>query len=111
MFGEYRLDRYDLANELIELCDIWSDFRNFFCPCKMLISKKKRSDGKGFRCIYDKPRTPFECVLEEGVLDERKRTELIARRNSLNGIELHHKVVKKLKLFLTEWTKGLPSSR
>ena len=97
LFGEYRLDRYDLANELIELCDIWSDFRNFFCPCKMLISKKKRSDGKGFRCIYDKPRTPFERVLEEGVLDERKRTELIARRNSLNGIELHHKVVKKLK--------------
>ena len=27
-----------------------SDYRNIFCPCKMLVSKVKREGGKGFAC-------------------------------------------------------------
>lgn len=41
LFGEIRLDNYALLEELIVLCDEWSNFRNFFCPCKMLISKEE----------------------------------------------------------------------
>ena len=41
LFGEIRLDCPSLQDELVRLCDDWSDFRNFFCPCKMLVSKEK----------------------------------------------------------------------
>ncbi len=34
LFGERRLDCRDLESDLIRLCDMWSDYRNFFCPSK-----------------------------------------------------------------------------
>ena len=52
LFGEVRFDCPSLQDELVRLCDDWSDFRNFFCPCKMLVSKEKRPDSKGYRCRY-----------------------------------------------------------
>ena len=68
LFGEIRLDCPALRRELEKLCDDWSDFRNFFCPCKMLVAKEKRPDGKGYRCRYDAPKTPFQRLLDEGIL-------------------------------------------
>jgi hypothetical protein len=97
LFGEMRLDRPDLREELEKLCDDWSDFRNFFCPCKMLLAKEKRADGKGFRCRYDAPKTPFQRLLDESILTPDQETALREYRNRLSGMELYRRVRKRLK--------------
>ena len=96
LFGEIRLDCPDLEADLTELCSMWSDFNNFFRPCKMLISKVKRADGKGFRRVFDQPRTPFERTLESGVLTEEQKRKLMARKAKLNGVTLLKKIKTKL---------------
>lgn len=45
LFGEVRLDCPALQDGLARPCDDWSDFRNFFRPCKMLVEKRKRDGG------------------------------------------------------------------
>ena len=97
LFGEVWLDCPSLQDELVKLCDDWSDFRNFFCPCKMLVAKEKRPDGKGFRCRHDSPKTPFQRLLDEGVLSPGRRSRLEAYRAGLSGMELHRRVRKRLK--------------
>lgn len=97
LFGEIRLDCRELEKHLVEICEWWSDFKNFFCPCKMLTSKEKRKDGKGYRCRYDKPKTPYQRVLDANILTQSQREALARRRNAMNGIELYHKIVRKLK--------------
>lgn len=96
LFGEMRLDRPDLRKELEKLCDDWSDFRNFFCPCKMLVAKEKRADGKGYRCRYDTPKTPFQRLLDEGSLTPEQETALREYRDRLSGMELYRRVRKRL---------------
>lgn len=96
LFGEIRLDCPTLEKDLIEICELWSDFKNFFCPCKMLIDKVKRDDGKGYRCRYDKPKTPYQRVLDEHVLTSEQETKLATHKAKMTGMELYHKVVKKL---------------
>ena len=97
LFGERRIDRYDLLDDLIRLCEEWSDFCNFFRPCKMLVDKVKRDDGKGYACKYDKPRTPYQRVLDEHVLTPEAEASLTARHDSLHPIELRHRLVKRLR--------------
>ena len=96
LFGEIRLDCPWLEKDLIELCEMWSDFCNFFRPCKMLVAKAKRTDGKGYRCIYDKPRTPCQRLLDEKVLSDEAKAALAGRRSKLVGVELLNRIKKKL---------------
>ncbi len=97
LFGEIRLDCPILQDELTKLCDDWSDFRNFFCPCKMLIEKIKRDDGKGYKCKYDKPITPYQRVLNEHVLTPKQEDALKAYRAKLSGMDLYRRVCKRLR--------------
>ena len=97
LFGERRLDNPDLLTDLIRICAEWSDFCNFFRPCKMLIAKEKRRDGKGFACRYDAPRTPYQRVLESGSLSDGDKAALKNRREKLTGIGLRHRIVKRLR--------------
>ena len=109
LFGEIRLDCPELEKDLIEICELWSDFKNFFCPCKMLIDKVKREDGKGYRCRYDKPKTPYQRVLDEHILTPEQEAQLKARKATVNGMDLYHKVVKKLrriKRIQADYTSG-----
>ena len=96
LFGEIHLDCPALRRELEKLCDDWSDFRNFFCPCKMLVAKEKRPDGKGYRCRYDAPKTPFQRLLDEGILTPEQEAALWKYRNRLSGMELYRRVRKRL---------------
>ena len=96
LFGEVRLDRPELEKDLVELCEMWSDFTNYFRPSKMLIGKTKRVDGKGFKCIYDTPGTPYQRVLDDPDVPEEAKDALRQKRARLTGIELAHRVKKKL---------------
>lgn len=97
LFGERRLDNPELLADLIRICEDWSDFCNFFRPCKMLIAKGKRGDGKGFACRYDAPKTPYQRVLESGTLSDAGIAALKNRREKLSGIQLRHRIVKRLR--------------
>lgn len=108
LFGGLRLDRQDLEPDLMRLEAEWSDFCNFFRPTKMIIAKTKKPDGKGYIRKYQPggPRTPYQRVLESGVLDEDSAKALKARHEKLNGIQLYQQVVRRLKRILRrqdEW--------
>ena len=96
LFGERRIDCPDLEADLIRLCEEWSDFCNFFRPKKMLISKVKRDDDKGFTCKYDKPKTPYQRLLDEHAFSEEEERALMEYRASLHGIDLRRRLVKRL---------------
>jgi len=96
LFGEVRLDCPELEKDLVELCEMWSDFTNFFRPSKMLTEKTKRTDGKGFRCVYDTPKTPYQRVLEEPDVPEDVKENLKSRKAKMSGIDLAHAVRRKL---------------
>ncbi len=97
LFGEVRFDCPSLHDEIVKLCDDWSNYKNFFCPCKMLISKEKRPDGKGYRCRYDRPRTPYQRALDEHVLTPEQEAALKAYRSRLSGMDLYRRVLKRLR--------------
>lgn len=108
LFGELRLDCQDLEPDLMRLEAEWSDYCNFFRPTKMIIAKTKKPDGKGYIRKYQPggPRTPYQRVLESGVLDEDSAKALKARYEKLNGIQLYQQVVRRLKRILRrqdEW--------
>jgi len=72
----------------VHLCRECADYRNFCVPCKMLVSKAKKSGGKGFATRYDAPKTPHQRVLDDLDVCEDVKKELRRRKSETNGIEL-----------------------
>ena len=97
LLGESRLDKQDLEAELRNLCEDYSSYRNFCVPCKMLVAKIKRKEGKGFTCEYDKPQTPYARVLADNAVPQDVKDALIRRKAKINGIELYHRILKRLR--------------
>ena len=97
LLGERRIDCRELEKELTKLCDDQSDYYNFCRPCKMLERKIKSPSGKGYSCYYDKPITPCERILKEPNIPETIKEQLRAKRDSISGIELRWRIVKRLK--------------
>ena len=75
---------------------MWSDFTNFFRPSKMLVEKTKCADNKGFKCVYDTPKTPYQRVLEDPNVPHEVKSAIKLRRAKLSGIDIAHRVKKKL---------------
>ena len=102
LFGELRIDCLDLEDDLRRLESEWSDYCNFFRPTKMIVAKIKKPDGKGYVRKYQAggPRTPYQRVLESGVLNEEETEALTERYRRLNGIQLYQQVVRRLRRIL-----------
>ena len=102
LFGELRLDCLDLEGDLRRLEAEWSDYCNFFRPTKMIVAKIKKPDGKGYVRKYQEggPRTPYQRVLESGILGESESGALKKRYESMNGIQLYQQIVRRLKRIL-----------
>ena len=97
VFGEMRIDVPEAGPILARLCDAVSMYYNFFWTCKMLISKKKRENGKGFRCVYDDPKTPLERLLSSGILSGERAERLIRQKEKTSAIELLDRIKKLLR--------------
>ena len=97
LLGEGRLDKPELEPELRRLCEDYSDYRNFCVPCKMLVAKAKRPDGKGFAARYDSPQTPYRRVMADDAVPQERKDALARRKAAINGIELYHRVLKRLR--------------
>ena len=82
--------RYDTENELNVLNDLYRNelrlYKNFFQPVIKLI-QKERVKGRIHR-KYDKPRTPFQRVIESQETSEQTKQQLVTIYQSLNPAQL-----------------------
>jgi hypothetical protein len=93
--GHYR---YETENELRLINDLYAELRiykNFFQPIIKLISKERT--GGHIRRKYDKPRTPYQRVMEDKSIDEKMKNNLHEVYESQNPAALKRKVDQKIK--------------
>ena len=90
--------RYDTVEEKNLLNNLyrneWRLYKNFFQPAIKLVLKE-RAAGKIHR-KYDKPRTPYQRLLESPELSEKKKWDLRKVYLSLNPAQLKRTIDKKL---------------
>jgi hypothetical protein len=96
LFGYDRLDIKSLVEPMNDLySNEWSLYNNFFRPSQKLI-KKTKINSKYIK-KYDKPKTPYERLLESEILSEAKEKQLKDLYKTLNPFELKNKIEYKLK--------------
>ncbi|MEJ1090055.1 transposase family protein [Microbacterium sp. Mu-80] len=86
--------RYDNPDALMVLNRLWpvvNDRMNYFTPTKKPIGWKTDSVGRRTR-VYDEPKTPFQRLLDAGVLSPVQQRELLEHRDSLNPAELARRI-------------------
>ena len=54
----------------------------------LAIFSAKLNDGKGYKCKYDKPKTPYQRLLDDNVLTPEQRDSLKAYKAKLNGKDI-----------------------
>ena len=64
---------------------------------KILVEKIKHDDGKGYKCKYDKPKAPYQRVLDDNVLTPEQRDSLKAYKAKLSRLDLYRRVRKRLR--------------
>lgn len=86
--------RYDTNAELLLLNELYGFLRlrfNLFTATKKATGWATRPNGRHVR-IYDQPKTPYQRVLESGVLTDAKHHELTALRQATNPAELTRRI-------------------
>jgi hypothetical protein len=63
---------------------------NFFMPSAKLVSKTR--DGSKVTKRYDRPTTPYRRVLGRGDVDDKTKTELVAKFDTLNPADLRRRI-------------------
>ncbi|MFO7806911.1 MAG: transposase [Candidatus Moraniibacteriota bacterium] len=95
LIGYQRLEEDHHLKKLNDLyCQEWRLYKNFFIPNKKLVSKKRM--GTKIVKKFDKPRTPFQRLLEDKNYPEKKKEALRAIYSQLNPAELRRNIDKKL---------------
>ncbi|GAI16426.1 unnamed protein product, partial [marine sediment metagenome] len=95
-------DRYNSHAALEALNRVYELLRlyvNFFQPVMKLVAKSRQ--GAKVHKIYDTARTPYQRLLEAGVLTEAKRAELAAIYHGLNPVSLLRQINKNLERLWT----------
>jgi len=90
-------DRYSSRAALEALNRVYDLLRlyvNFFQPVMKLVSKTRH--GAKVHKVYDTARTPYQRLLEAGVLTEAKRQELAAIYHGLNPVALLKRINENL---------------
>lgn len=90
--------RYDTEEALEAMNDLYRNelrlFQNLFQPSVKLV--KKTRIGSKVKRIYDKPKTPYQRVLESKGIDKTKVEQLKQLFVTLDPFELSEKIDKKL---------------
>jgi len=95
-------DRYNSRDALEALNRVYELLRlyvNFFQPVMKLVAKSRQ--GAKVHKIYDTARTPYQRLLEAGVLTEAKRAELATIYCGLNPVSLLRQINKNLERLWT----------
>ena len=97
----YRYDTIDEREVLERLWHVVMLKMNFFTPTKKPVGWE--ADGQGRRRrVYDAPRTPYERLLESGVLSVKQTRELEKTYAKLNPVELSRDIVRYQGMLMTK---------
>ncbi len=98
LVGYYRYDtprEVDLLNKLYEKADLLD---NFFIPSAKLVEKIRDNNGRVIRRVHDKPKTPFQRLIDCEQLPKPEKQKLRQIFKSLNMIEFRQEVNKILQI-------------
>lgn len=104
-------ERYDTPkavawlNEVYACLDIYA---NLFLPMRKVVAKERH--GAHVRKKYDKARTPFQRLVEAGVLDPETKAKLEHQLYTTNPLALHQKLEQLLAQGLDYSTSNKPSA-
>ncbi len=95
-FGYERLDNPEVVALMNDLyTSEWRLYHNFFSPSVKLIAKKRVASKVIKR--YDKPKTPYQRVLESKYVAASVKRILKEQMKGLNPFRLRHSIERKLK--------------
>jgi hypothetical protein len=100
LFGYERLaDEYlvSLMNDIYK--NYWCPLKNFYTPAMKL--KKKHRIGGRIKKEYDRPKTPYQRLMESGQLTLKQQADLTNRKSRLNPFKLRKEMDEKLNRFYT----------
>lgn len=97
IFGNVRIESPDLIPLMNEIYDIWGKLHNYFMP-QMKLIEKDRVGGK-VKKKYDKPKTPYQRIMECPTVSEEVKEKLRKEKETLNPFKLQAELQEKLALF------------
>jgi hypothetical protein len=103
LFGYDRFEKPILVKLMNDLySNEWSLYQNHFCPTMKLV-EKKRINSRSYK-RYDKPKTPYQRVLESVDVDEIIKAKLRQQHEALNPFALKRAIERKLKIIFAHVT-------
>jgi len=91
LLGYERLENPQLLQPINALYrGAWPLYHNHFCPSVKLV--EKRRDGARQIKRHDQPKTPYQRLLQSGVLDAQKRAALEQQHTALNPFALKRQI-------------------
>jgi hypothetical protein len=107
--GYHRFDIPDIVPLLNKLYTTeWRLFHNFFCPSVKLIAKERIASKTIKR--YDKPKTPFQRIMDSPNIPDSVKGSLRAQVEKLNPFLLRKAIEEKLKKILNLCYKNCTES-
>ena len=96
LFGYDRFDDTQLVERMNDLyANEWSLLGNYFCPTFKLIEKVKVNSQ--YKRKYDKPKTPYQRLMESESIDQKTKEQLKARFETLDPFKLKASIERKLR--------------
>jgi len=99
LFGYERLDERSLVERMNEIYLLWNQLQNFYIPTMKCIEKKR--DGARIVKKYDKPKTPYQRILESADVALEAKQKLQATYGKLNPFMLSNELNKRRKTFFS----------
>ena len=103
LVGYFRYDtqqQIDLLNQLYESADLLD---NFFIASAKLEKKVRDSNGRVIQRVHDKPKTPYQRLIDCDQLSKKNKHKLTRIYNSIDMVELREEINKILqKLYETQ---------
>jgi len=103
LVGYFRYDtqqQIDLLNQLYESADLLD---NFFIASAKLEKKVRNSNGRVIQRVHDKPKTPYQRLIDCDQLSKKNKHKLTRIYNSFDMVELREEINKILqKLYETQ---------
>ncbi len=99
--GYQRFEKISLVEKINDLyLNEWNDYFNFFIPSVKLVNKYRK--GSKIIKIYDKPKTPFQRILESNKVDKKTKKYLAQYFENLNPFEIQKQLSDKIKDIINE---------
>ena len=97
LFGHARIEFPGCIDLMNEIYEVWGLLHNYFLPQMKLISKDRV--GSKVKKKYDKPKTPYQRLIECDTFPEADKEKLRQIKATLNPFDLQAKLQTKLAYF------------